>query len=93
MDDPEKNYAQHHALDLYRIIAMLTKVEYDLVKKLVEHYQDHPAVTEARLIIKHHFNSTESLGSLRFREHVLFMPEMDTAGFLEAFDDLFIETN
>lgn len=93
MNDQEKNYAQHHALDLYRIMAMLTKVEYDLVKKFVGYYRDNPVVTEARQIIKHHFNSTESLGSLRFREHDLFMPEMDLAAFLGAFGDLFNETN
>ena len=93
MNDQDKNNAQHHALDLYRILAMLTKVEYDLVKKFVGYYRDNPVVTEARQIIKHHFNSTESLGSLRLREHDLFMPEMDLAAFLGAFGDLFNEIN
>jgi hypothetical protein len=91
-DDQEKNYARHHALDLYRIVAMLTKDEYDLVKKFVGHYQDNPEVAKAQRIIREDFNSPESTGSLRLQEHELFTPEMrldKLDKFLEALNDLF----
>ena len=87
----KKSYARHHALDLYRIVATLTKNEYDLVEKFVGQYRDNSTVTEVKQIIRQDFISAESLGSIRLREHELFTPEMRLDVFLEALNDLFRE--
>jgi len=87
--DPEKGFARHHALDLYRIVAMLTREEYDQVLRLVQNYGENHAVVVAKQIIKQDFKSTESLGALRLREHDLFILGMDLQQFLATLSDLF----
>ncbi len=77
-----KEFGQHHALDCFRIVAMMTKDEYELVLSLSEKHQHHERVEEARSIVNDHFCDEESLGVLRLREHPLFRPEMDVEGFL-----------
>jgi hypothetical protein len=85
----EQNNARHHALDIFRIVAMLTRDEYDLVKSFVVRYQHNSAVTEARDIIKRDFHSPNSLGSIRLQEHNLFIRETNLMTFLDALEDLF----
>lgn len=44
VNDERKNLALHHALDLYRIVAMMTRDEYDLVQDLARRHADSSAV-------------------------------------------------
>jgi len=75
--DANRDLGRHHALDIYRIIAMLTPVEYDDVRANVRRHSGLPAVERARQIIAEHFSSATSPGALRLREHTLFTPSMD----------------
>lgn len=75
--DERKDMARHHALDIYRIIAMITAEEDSVVRSLARKHLDHPKVVEARRVAGEHFAATDSLGILRLREHQLSTTRMD----------------
>ena len=87
--DVDKDLARHHALDIYRIVAMMTEQEFEQTRRQVAQYQNHSAVVEAVRIAREHFASDESLGLLRLREHALWDERMAVAEFLSALKDLF----
>ena len=67
MNDERKNLASHHALDMYRIVSMLTRAEYDLVRSLNTTYARSETVVAASIIVRDAFNDLESIGLLRLR--------------------------
>ena len=75
--DDRKDMARHHALDIYRIIAMITPEEEPVVRALAATHRDHPKVVEARRVVGERFTARDSLGILRLREHQLFFTRMD----------------
>ena len=79
--DPEKEFARHHAFDLYRIIAMLTEDEFALAQRSATEHRSHPKVREAVKIVQEFFAKTTSLGVLRLREH----PDFSASGSLDQF--------
>lgn len=87
--DADKDMGRHHALDLYRIVAIMTENEYQKTEQRIEQHQNKPVVVEAKRIVKDYFRSGESLGSLRLREHQLWNDNMALAEFLAAMKDLF----
>ena len=88
-DDPEKDLAQHHALDLYRIVAMMTPGEYVIVEQLANDYRESGAAEKATEIVGEFFSEPEQLGILRMREHPLFAPNAKVSEFIEVLTDLF----
>ena len=66
--DERKNLGAHHALDIYRIVSMLTREEYDLVRRLSTGYADSEAVVAASTIVRNEFKNLEGIGSLRLRQ-------------------------
>jgi hypothetical protein len=87
--DANRDLGRHHALDVYRIIAMLTPEEYDAVRESVRRHSTSPSVDRARQIIAEHFSSPTSLGALRLREHALFTGRMDVGAMLSTLAELF----
>lgn len=77
MDDAEKDLGQHHALDIYRIIGLLTQDEDADVRSLSAEFAEHPVVIDARQIAATHFVSTDGIGRLRIREHPLSSASLD----------------
>ncbi|WP_153559412.1 hypothetical protein [Roseimaritima sediminicola] len=77
MNDVNRSLGQHHALDIYRIVGMLTREEDTHVRSLSAEYAEHPTVTEARAIAAKHFISPDGLGRLRIREHPLYKESME----------------
>ena len=65
VDDERKNLASHHALDLYRIVAMMTRDEYELVQELARRHADTTAVREAGVVIVERFGDDRSVGMIR----------------------------
>jgi hypothetical protein len=88
-DDPKKDMAQHHALDLYRIVAMMTPAEYKVVERLAKDFGSRPAVRKASEIVRSFFSDPEQIGVLRMREHPLFAPNMKPTEFIEVLKELF----
>jgi len=89
--DPEKGLARHHALDIYRIVAMMTEEEFAHTGERLSAQQGHDVVLEARRIVAKHFGSAESMGSLRLRGHSLWDEGMALEEFLSVLRELFAE--
>lgn len=68
VENNEKELGIHHGLDAYRVVAMLTRNEYKMVKRLMRENQGTEAVQETAGIIREYFRDTDSLGVLRLRE-------------------------
>jgi hypothetical protein len=71
LQDANKDLGRHHALDLYRIVALLTEQEDEVVHRLSEQYRDHPSVLDARQVVATYFADDNLPGMLRLREHPL----------------------
>ena len=54
-DDPEKDFARGHAMDLYRVAAMLSHEEFQQVRTAIRHQWDDPIIQSARSIVAEHF--------------------------------------
>lgn len=65
VNDEKKKLASHHALDLYRIVAMMTRDEYELVQQLARRHADTTAVQEAGVVVVEQFGSDRSIGMTR----------------------------
>lgn len=76
-DDERKDMARHHALDVYRIVALTTTDEDPIVRRFAAEHRDHPRVVEARGVAQRYFAAPDSLGILRLREHPLYFAGMD----------------
>lgn len=65
--DERKNLGEHHALDIYRIVSMLTRDEYDLVRALSKTFADFDAVATASVVVRDAFSDDRGIGLLRLR--------------------------
>ncbi len=89
LDDEDKQLGRHHALDVYRLLAMLSEPELELVRKLRRVHRENPAVTRAAEIATDVFGHITSRGTLRMREHALANTDMQIERALELLHDLF----
>ena len=89
LEDPDPDLSRNHALDAYRVIAMLSEEEFDLVRAGVQKHAASQSVRRAREIISTNFSSATSMGILRLKEHPLFTPRMQVERFLSALAELF----
>jgi len=74
-EDQDKNLGVHHALDIDRIVGLLTECEDPLVRQLNLRYRDAPSVVEARRIVAADFGSDIARGTLRLREAARWLPK------------------
>ncbi len=88
-DDEKKDVGRHHAMDLYRIVAMMTEPEYEQALALGATYRGDQRVTRARQIVSDHFDKSTDLGTLRLREHPLFRDEFPIADFGRVLSEVF----
>jgi hypothetical protein len=79
--DGNKDEGRHHALDLYRIIAMLTKDESMHAKQLADKYSKHPILQHRIETIQTMFSHHDELGCIRLREHPLCPKNIDLKHF------------
>jgi hypothetical protein len=92
VNDERKQLAQHHALDLYRIVAMLTADEFDRVQVLAAENRSGTVVQAARNIVDEFFRTERSLGVLRLLGYMKERPApqagLGTEEFVDALRDL-----
>jgi hypothetical protein len=88
-DDAEKDVGRHHAMDLYRIVAMMTEPEYKDAVSLGKSYRGDPRLERARGIVADHFGTMTDLGMLRLREHQLFREEFALEDFSAVLKEVF----
>jgi hypothetical protein len=86
--DRGKDLGRHHALDIYRIVAMMTEHEFTRSQEWFVVQRDHPVVTEARRIVAEHFDTAVSRGAILLREHPLWRSGMPLDEFLSAIREL-----
>ena len=90
IDDDNKQLGRHHALDVYRILAMLTEQEDELARALRRAHQDVRSVRQAAEIVVELFGDATSRGVLRMREHALASADMQVERALELLRDLML---
>ena len=88
-EDEKKDVGRHHAMDLYRVVAMMTEPEYGETVTLGETYKEDSRVERARQIVSDHFRDPTDLGMLRLREHPLFRDEFAVEGFSDVLNEVF----
>lgn len=88
MNDDDKDLGRHHALDIYRIVGLLTQDEDAAVRKLSEEFSSHPVVIDAREVAATHFLDEDGVGRLRIREHSLYQESFDLGRFAEELQRL-----
>ena len=88
MNDANKDLGQHHALDIYRIVGLLTEAEDADVRALSTEFAEHPTVIDARQVASTHFISSDGIGRLRIREHPLYSTRLDLDRFSKELHQL-----
>lgn len=88
-DDDGRQLGRHHALDVYRVIAMLTEGDESFVRARVAVRWAAEPVQAAAQIIAEHFADPTSIGVLRLREHALAGDYMLIGEFVELLGSLF----
>lgn len=89
LDDTDKQLGRHHALDIYRIVGMMTRDEDAHVRELSRRFSDHASVAEARRIVNTLFHDPVGIGCLRIREHPLATPVLDLSRFAVELQAIF----
>jgi len=88
VDNEKKDFGRHHALDIYRIVAMLDEEQYAQTKlQFAEHASD-PSAQRVVSLVKELFGSTESPGIIRIKEHAFYDNNLDIDAFISALQDL-----
>lgn len=75
--DADKDEGRHHALDLYRIMAMLTEAEDASAAALRTRCAGHPVIRHAVRVVDELFGDARGLGRYRLREHPLCPDDVD----------------
>lgn len=81
-DDEDKDMGRHHALDVLRIVAMMTRHEYEETHRLFGMHAEQEPVRQARQIARECFADEDAIGMIRIREHQLFRPDIGIGTFL-----------
>lgn len=87
--DVNKRLGQHHAIDIYRIVGLLTKEEDETVRQLAREFAAHPKVLEGAEIIRRDFVPTDGIGRLRLMEHPLYNRRLNLNEFVDELSLLF----
>lgn len=84
--DAGKGHGRHHAVDLYRIVAMLTEEDAHLSQECAREHRNDDTMRWARGAVEELFGTRDGLGRLRLLEGL-----RSTAGFTHADADLLHE--
>lgn len=77
LSDAHKDEGRHHALDLYRIVAMLTEAEDAHAAQMTTRHAGDPVLVAAIRTVHDLFLPTAGLGRLRLMEHSLCPKDAD----------------
>lgn len=91
VDDGNKELGRHHALDVYRLLAMFSPAEDELARRLREEHRRDAAVVRAAEIAREMFGNMTSVGVLRMREHALASDALQIQRALDLLHDVFAE--
>lgn len=83
-NDADKDMGRHHALDVFRIVAMLTEPEYVQVQAYLRQFVADAQVRSCVDLVRSDFGSSTAPGVLAMREHALWQNDQQLEVFLEA---------
>lgn len=83
-DDPDKDLGRHRALDVFRIVAMLTEPELDRVNANLQVFASDAQVRSSVTLVRTEFASHTARGVLAMREHQLWRNNSQLPAFLET---------
>lgn len=83
-NDPDKDLGRHHALDVFRIVAMLTELERDQVQANLHRFASDAQVQSCVDLVRSDFASATAPGVLAMRAHPLWQNGQQLAVFLET---------
>ena len=89
IDDAEKDFGRHHALDLYTVVGSMSPEEWDACLHLRRKHATEPIVTECRRIATGLLGDIDAHGAIRLRESAYFRAEFQASNFLNALHELF----
>lgn len=77
--DIDKDLGRHHALDVFRIVAMLTERENDQFHQRMRRFVNNPQVRSCANLVRSSFTHASAPGVLAMREHPLWQndPQLD----------------
>ena len=88
-NDPNKEYGQYHAMDIYSILASTTEDEWRYALKLRNSHNGQPAVVEAGKLVLKYFSALDCLGMIRLRESKYYYAKLQIDEFMSAIIELF----
>lgn len=88
LSNEDKNLGRHHALDVYRIIAMMTEAQFLETKSQFKLHHSSPYVERVRSLVKELFARQDGTGILRMREHSFWDNSMRLLDFMEPLREL-----
>lgn len=89
IDDSEKDFGRHHALDLYTTLAIMTEEEWEVSLELQRRTISDPVMVEASRLVRELFGNEFSRGVLRLKENSYYRTGFQLKEFLQALRDLF----
>lgn len=89
-EDEDKDFGRHHALDLYRCVAMLTPGEDDAATRIRNRYAGHQALRTGHEQIELLFRPAEGVGRIRLLEHSLLPEAADVDRFVVELERLVV---
>lgn len=88
LDNPDKNQGRHHALDVYRIVSMITEAQFDQTKWHFAKNADSAYTKRVRELSSEFFSTSRSVGILRMREHEFFGENMQLESFMGSLQEM-----
>jgi len=90
LDNEDKNLGRHHALDVYRIVAMMSEDQFIETKSQFKLHFSSPYVERVRGLVTDCFSTEQSIGILRMREHPFWNENMRVLDFIGALNEMIV---
>ncbi|MCC5830641.1 MAG: hypothetical protein JJU36_14435 [Phycisphaeraceae bacterium] len=82
--DADKDLGRHHALDVFRIVAMLTETEFEHSLANLRHHKADAQVQSCAALVSSDFSGSTKPGILAMRSHPLWRNDQQLEVFLET---------
>lgn len=87
-ENEDKDLGRHHALDVYRIVAMMTEEQFVETKAQFKLHSSSPYVERVRRLVTDCFLTEQSIGVLRMREHAFWGDNIRLPKFMDALKEI-----
>ncbi len=88
VDSERRGFGQHHALDVYRIVAMLNEEQFLCTQEQFRNFAHDECTKRVTSAVAEFFGSSDSKGILRLREHPFYGANLNIPTFIDSLADL-----